>query len=278
MIKGLYTSAMGMLLQEAELNVTTNNLANVNTTGYKKDKITFEAFPTYLQRRLNDTKMEPGQKFYVPPDVGKLGTGAILDRVTTVHEMGSLEETENPTDLAVTGKAYFAIQTEQGVRFTKDGRFQINEDGYLITRSGDRVLGFQGGAPASLSTIMNESGPTTGMVPIRVDNASSFHIDDNGEVWQNHEATGQRLIKAAFENTNQIQKEGNSRYRLIEGNAVYDGTNTIKQGFLEASNINIVSEMVNLIKVSRAYESNSKILTGIDERLGQAVREVGQLR
>jgi flagellar basal-body rod protein FlgG len=280
MIKGLYTSAMGMLIQEADLAVTTNNLANASTVGYKRDRATFEEFPRYLERRLNDTKMSPGQKKYIPPDIGKLGAGVILDRITTNHETGVLSETDNPFDFALTEKAYFMVETPNGIRFTKDGRFQLNNAGELTTREGHRVLGINGERPTDEMPLQNMEGPLTDrIVPVVIaEPLTDFNVAEDGRIFINNAATNVSLLKVVFENTNQISKEGSNLYQLLEGEAVYAGKSVIKQSFLEHSNVNIVNEMVNMIKVSRAYEANSKILTGIDERIGQVVREVGQLR
>jgi len=278
MIKGLYTSAMGMLIQEAEQNVTTNNLANVNTTGYKKDRITFEEFPTMLELRLNDTKLAPGQKFYMPPEIGKLGTGVILDQITTNHEAGSLRETFNSTDLALDNKAYFAVQTPDGIRYTKDGQFRVTQDGFLVTRQGYRVLGTQERPQHLQSMIDSEGNLANNLAPVVIEDDISFTIDEDGRVFNNNVDSGQAVLKVAFRNTNHLDKEGGNYYKLTDGAALYDGNSVMKQGFLENSNVNVVQEMVNMIRLSRAYEANSKILTGIDERIGQAAREVGAVR
>ncbi len=278
MIKGLYTSAMGMLIQEAELNVTSNNLANAGTTGYKRDRITFEEFPAMLELRLNDTRLDPGQKRYIPPQIGKLGTGVILDRVTTDHEAGVFRETHNPTDFALDNKAYFMVQTPNGIRYTKDGQFRITQDGFLVTRQGYRVMGSGGALPNLAPVADNDGMRAEGVAPIVIPNPQDFQVSETGRIVSGGAPTGQNILKVAFRDTNSVEKEGSNYYRLESGTALYDGIHVMKQGFLEASNVNIVQEMVHMIRVNRAYEANSKILTGIDERIGQAAREVGQLR
>ena len=135
---------MGMLMQEAELNVTTNNLANVKTKGYKRDRLTVEEFPHLLELRLHDKKLAPGQKHYMPPVLGGMGTGVIMDRITTDHEGGPMTETMNATDFAIEGKAYFMVETPRGPRFTRDGHFRLDKDGFLVTQQDYKVLGFQG--------------------------------------------------------------------------------------------------------------------------------------
>jgi flagellar basal-body rod protein FlgG len=270
---------MGMLIQEHELNATSNNLANVNTVGYKRDRLTVEEFPKYLEIRMNDTKIPEGRNLYTPPRIGKLGAGVIMDRVTTDHEPGTLRETGNNTDFAVTGKSYFMVQTPRGIRFTKDGQFQVNSKGELVTRRNENVLAFRGGQPPQLKSLYNSKGELSKQVaPVVVGVGNDFHVDLNGRVFVEGEESGQRMLRMSFKDTNQIEKEGHNQYKLIDGEALYDGNNEIRQRFLETGNVNIVTEMVNMIKVSRAYESNSKILKTIDEKIGQAVKEVGSAR
>lgn len=277
MIKGLYTSAMGMLIQEASLSVTTNNLANVNTTGYKKERITFEEFPNILEQRINDTKIPDGKKHYKPPQIGRLGTGVILDRVTTDHETGSMAATGNATDFMVHGKSYFALQTPTGVQFTKDGQFRISNDGFLTNREGFRVLGHPGGKPAS-PAIDEKGNPAKWLTPIKVQSPIGLTVDVTGRVFQNNQFANQSILTVNFKDTNQMEKVGKNNYKRLSGEVVVNKQNEISQGHLEKSNINIVNEMVNMIKVSRGYEANSKILTGIDELLGKAVNQIGTLR
>ncbi|PCJ19070.1 MAG: hypothetical protein COB02_08445 [Candidatus Cloacimonadota bacterium] len=277
MIKGLYTSAMGMLMQEASLAITTNNLANVNTTGYKKEKITFEEFPNILEQRINDTKIADGQKFYKAPRVGRMGTGVILDRVTTDHQEGSMSSTGNATDFMIHGKSYFALQTPDGIQFTKDGQFHVNSDGYLTNKQGFRVLGYRGVKPTS-PMISEDGTPATWLNPIKISTPLGLTVDVNGQMYKDNQTISQSLLSVSFKDTNQIEKVGHNNYKRISGEVLVNKKDEISQGYLEKSNINIVNEMVNMIKISRAYESNSKILTGIDELLGKAVNQIGTLR
>jgi len=274
MIKGLYTSAMGMLIQESALDTSTNNLANASTTGYKKDRVTYEEFPNVLERRMHDTKMGPGQDFYVPPKLGNLGTGVILDRVTTNHEGGALRETANPMDLALTGKAYMMVETPQGIRFTKNGRLRMSQEGFLVNQNGHKVIGYEGGLDKHTPVFTKGNKLSERFQYVELEQPSDFEVNEIGQIV----GTNMRLVKAVFKDTNQIEKEGADLFRLTDGSALHDTDQIFKQGFLEGSNVNIVQEMAQMIKVSRAYEANAKILSGIDDRLGQAVREVGNLR
>lgn len=283
MIKGLYTSAMGMLMQEAELNVTTNNLANVKTKGYKRDRLTVEEFPHLLELRLHDKKLAPGQKHYMPPVLGGMGTGVIMDRVTTDHEGGPKVETENKTDFAIRGKAYFMLETPRGIRFTRDGQFEVDANGNLVTKQGYKVLGFQGEMERHRPLVQRDKDgviqPIEHMRPLNVGDPKHFEVDLHGEITNSDLS----FAKVVFQNTNSIQKDGNNVFEIlddakVEEVALYDTDYTMHQGFLEESNVNIVREMVHMIRIQRAYEANSKILTGIDDVSGQAVRQLGTLR
>ena len=274
MIKGLYNSAMGMLVQEASLNTSSNNLANVSTVGYKKDRVTFEEFPNTEELRLNDTKLKPGRKFYEGPVIGRMGTGVILDRVTTNHDSGTLRETGNRTEMALDGKAYFMVQTPEGIRYSKDGRFHFSQDGYLVNRHGHKVMGLEGSLEPNSPVTDKEGKLAPYYKPILVEDELDFQVNETGAVV----GAGIEVLKVVFDNTNNLQKDGKTLYRLTDGKAIYSHKPILRQGFVETSNVNVVHEMVNMIKISRAYEANSKILTGIDERLGQTVREVGSLR
>lgn len=283
MIKGLYTSAMGMLMQEAELNVTTNNLANVNTKGYKRDRLTVEEFPHLLEKRLHDTKLDPGQKFYLPPVIGGLGSGVIMDRVTTDHEGGTKVETENMTDFAISGKAYFMVQTPRGLRFTRDGQFEVNAKNELVTKQGYQVLGFRGNGFRHQAMVrkddQGEIVALPGTRPVTVTDPTHFKVNLNGEIM----GADFNIAKVVFKNTNSMEKDGNNVFKVLKDAelkeiALYDTDSPMHQGFLEESNVNMVREMVHMIRIQRAYEANSKILTGIDDVSGQAVRQLGTLR
>jgi flagellar basal-body rod protein FlgF len=279
MIKGLYTSAMGMLVQEAEMNVTTNNLANVGTRAFKRDRITFEEFPHLLDQRLYDTKLAPGQKHYLPPQIGYLGTGVIQDRITTDHEGGGIIETENRTDFTLDGKSFFMLETPQGLRFTRNGKFRVDGEGFLVTEQGHKVLGtekpflphqpltFEGKNP-------KEFIPHERIKPIKINDPKHFEVNLKGFI----NNTDERFVRVVVKNTNSLEKEGYNVFKLIDSEGLNDTKNAIRQRFLENSNVNVVQEMVHMIRVSKAYEANSKILTSIDQVIGQTVRQLGTLR
>ncbi len=251
MIRGLYTSASGMLTELTRNDVTANNLANVNTTGYKKDTAVNSAFAQMLVMRVNDQK----QTDISPrPVIGALGTGAIVDEIVTIHEQGQLRESSNPLDMAIAGEGYFVVQNDNGTYYTRNGSFTVDSDGYLITSQGDMVMGQAG--------------------PIRLGNAGDVAVDGSGNISVNGENIGAlRLVTIA--DPQELTKVGDS---LFTGGQAVDGiAGQVKQKFIESSNVNVITEMVNMIATMRAYEANQKIISGHDHTLGQAM-EVGRIR
>ncbi len=166
MVRGLYTAASGMNVQQNRLDEIANNLANVDLNGYKKDTAIQKAFPEMLMRRMNDNGVYvfPFGSVDTMPIVGTVGTGVETNEVYTNFTQGALKQTENDFDIALEGDGFFTVQTPQGERLTRNGAFLLNSDGYLVTKSGDFVLG--------------ENGP----IKLKKNN---FTIDEDGNVWQN---------------------------------------------------------------------------------------------
>lgn len=251
MIRGLYTSASGMMAEMVRNDVTANNLANVNTTGYKKDLALFKSFPEVLIERVNDSKKTDIRK---PPIIGTLGTGAIVDEVVTSHEQGQLRETSNPFDLAIFGEGYFVVQNANGTFFTRNGNFSLDREGYLVNSNGDYLMGQAG--------------------PVQIADSSDVIIDETGNIFENGTRTG-ALRFVSVTDQKALTKTGDS---LFSGGQAIEGmSGQVKQKYLEASNVNVINEMVNMITIMRAYEANQKVITAHDQTLGQAM-EVGSNR
>lgn len=267
------------MVQQNRLDAIANNLANVDLTGYKKDTAVFKAFPQMLMRRMNDDGVHvfPMGSVDSTPIVGTVGTGVELNEVFTVFEQGALKQTENDFDMALEGKGFLAVQTEAGERYTRNGSFLVDSDGFLVTKNGDKVLG--------------ENGP----VRLKLNN---FVVDQDGTVWQNARfAENPRRLVSMQENewdqlekvdrlkivtvdrTRYLAKEGSSHWRTTEesGEARIlegDGRPRVRQGFIESSNVNSVTEMVEMIEVNRAYEANQKTIQTEDALLGKLFNEV----
>ena len=283
MIRGLYTASSGMQAQQHRLNALSNNLANVDLTGYKRDTSVHKAFPEMLIRRMGDDGVHqfPIGSVDSAPIVGKLGTGVEYNESYTVFEQGALKETSNPFDIALDGDGFFTIKTNEGERFTRNGSFILGKEGYLLTKEGYPVLG--------------ENGP----IQIKLHN---FTIDAKGRVFQNGELSDnpRRLVSMEendWEDTELVDTlklvrfEGNgNRFLKKQGSSLWTDTPTsgapymtnleerpkVLQGFLEASNVNPVTEMVNMIEVNRAYEANQKVISSQDSLLNKLINDASK--
>lgn len=245
MIRGIYTAASGMLAETTRADTIANNLANGSTAGYKKDVAISKDFANVLIQRIND-----GPE---PQTIGGMGVGTLIDEIATIQSPGSLRFSGNTFDFAIDGKGFFAIQTAAGVRYTRNGTFTRNARGELVTFDGDRVVG--------------QNGPIT--LP-----DGKATVDNAGNITVNGANVGQLRV-VEFQDERQLVKEGANLYRA--DNAGRQATGKVQQGLLEQSNVNVVSEMVNLITGYRAYELNAKTVQTHDQLLDKAVNEVGKV-
>jgi flagellar basal-body rod protein FlgF len=178
--------------------------------------------------------------------IGSLGLGVQVSPTYTDFSEGALKATDDPNDLAIDGDALFAVDVNGAIRFTRAGHFRVDQDQYLVTSGGHRVLGERG--------------------PIQVN--SNFRVNEAGDVMQDGKVVD-RLRLAA---TNGMVKEGESFYRAAQVQPA--GKYQIMQGMLEESNVNTIRQMMEMINLTRSYETNQRALTAHDETLGKAVTEL----
>ena len=281
MIRGWYTAASGMRAQQWRLDAVANNLANVDTNGYKRDVAAFKAFPELLIRRQDDdgVYMHPFGSADTAPIIGKLGTGVELNELYTNFDQGALKETASDFDLALDGRGFFAVATPWGERYTRNGSFILGMEGFLETKEGYPVLGENG--------------------PIRV-RANNFMIDKDGGVWVNAAYDDDPLLMIGresnlwedpvlldvlkiveFELDRYLEKQGSSLYRESQTSGpamimLAGERPRVFQGFLEASNVDPVIEMVQMIEVNRAYEANQKVIQTEEAALGTLINQVAK--
>jgi len=259
MTRGLYIATTGMLNELKRQDVIANNLANVNTAGYKRDIPVSKAFPSLLLKRINDPKPITGGFEVDPrPITGRIGLGVNPD--TTAHDLatpGSYQETGNVLDLALFGNGFFTVQTPSGERYTRNGNFVVDTEYRLVTTDGYPVLGENG--------------------PIEV-NGSEININQVGDVIVNNEFVD-RLQVVDFAKPYELTKMGNSMFLPTDPNAIPQQVPNIrvKSGTLEMSNVSVISEMVNLITVSRAYQANQRVIKAHDTTMGRAIEGLGKV-
>lgn len=269
-----------MMARSTEMEVIANNLANANTVGFKADTVVYRDFPALLAHRLHDDKfVTPMREFDLAPPVGKIGTGVQVDDIVTLHDISpATVSTGNPFDMAIEGipgvkrsYGFFEVLTPQGKMYTRAGNFIINSDGNLATQSGALVLGENGPVKIDPSNVRFEP-----------DGRIIYNPGYTGQgvnLWENR-ATLDNLRLVSFENVNGLEKVGYTLYRATaesgDPQKLLYGT-TLRTGMLEQSNVNLVKEMVDLIKSQRAYESSAKVVQTHDTLLGQAVTDVGRV-
>lgn len=257
MIKGLYTAGSGMMLQMARQDVVANNLANVNTGGYKKDSTICQAFTEMLISRLGDTGQNAQKQMEVLPPIpiGSLGTGAMVKDIVTDHSIGNIKNTGNNTDLAISNEGYFVIRTPEGERFTRNGAFKINDAGLLVNDQGYPVMD-------------NNNNP--------IELRGEFFVDKGGNILVDNQVISKLKI-VNFADKRFLQKQGNSNMDS-RGQIYTESQNPgVLQGYQELSNVNAVQEMVALISVMRAYESCQKVVQAEDDTIGVAIDKVGAI-
>ncbi len=248
----LYSAATGMEAQQLNLNTIANNLANVNTPGFKRSKIEFQDL--LYQKPTRAAGTDSGGGNLVPTGI-EVGNGSRVAATSKVFTQGQLTNTGEKFDVAIQGDGFFEIQRADGTTaFTRDGGFKLSAQGQVVTVDGLPVLsGFQPIPPGATAT-----------------------ISDNGQVTVQSSSgtTTFRLTLARFANPSGLQSLGGNLYAETAasgtpevGNPSEQGFGSVMQGYIESSNVNIVEEMVNLIVAQRAYEINSKSIQTSDEML-----------
>lgn len=242
MIRGVYIGATGMLAESRRQDVIAANLANATTTGFRRSVATSTPFAETLIRNM-DAGAAP---------LGVLTRGAQTEGVRMLDTQGAVRSTGNALDLALVGDGYFTVDTAAGRRYTRDGAFSIGADGRLMSAQGDPVAGVDG--------------------PIRLTQGTPVSIAADGTVTQDGTVRG-RLLITALAAGSQVSEGGN----LVNGTAAGAGTARVRQGHLEASGVNVVTEMVELIRTMRAFEANQKVVQSHDEALQATVNRVGRV-
>lgn len=258
MLKGLYTAYTGMINEQHRMDTLTNNLANADTVGFKKEGATSQAFGDLLAVKIKDASV--GRNIVQP--IGYNNPGVKIGENYTDFSQGSYRVTDNTYDLAIAGNGFFTIEFtnkagETSTMYTRAGQFTLNREGFLVTEDGDYVL-------------------DTRNRRIQVNTLLDARIDQDGTIYQNDVAVA-TIQLTDFEDYNYLEKYGETYYRPVEGATFTPANGVINSGYLEMANVQIVSEMVNLIAITRAYESNQKIIQTYDSSLDISVNQLGKV-
>lgn len=264
--KGIYAAVSGAMAQNSRLDTIANNLANVNTTSFKKDR---QVFSEYLSayERPSDVIQVPR----VPASVESFydmqgGDNAYVNPAGTFtnFEQGGLKPTGSPLDLALEGKGFFEVATPSGMRWTRNGSMQVDGNGKLVTKEGHTVLKEGQGDPAQRYFQLSSRNVT---------------ITQKGEVFDGGNMVG-RLALVDFTKNDDLQKVGNSYYTLkanAQSQPVPADEARVHQGYVEASNVNVIEEMTDMIAANRVFEATQKAIKGHDQMDDKLINQVGKV-
>lgn len=260
MVRALYTAWTGLRNEEKRMDVVANNMANADTTSFKKVDVTSQAFSRELAVKINDLT----EGLDVIRGIGGLNLGVKIGETYYDMSQGNLRQTESQYNFALQGRGFFTISTTdksgtEHIRYTRDGDFTVTKDGFLVTKDGDYVLGRDGNR-------------------IQIPGADTVQININelGEIYVGNNYIS-RLGIVDFENYDFLSSFGENMYKAVDGATMIDAEATVAQGFLEMSNVNMVTEMVDMIAITRAYETNQKMIQTVDQTLGRAVNDIGKI-
>ena len=261
MQSGYYNSIGAMVTQFNKLDTVTNNLANLNTAGFKQDKNIVGDFMRLYEEKRNilplDNNTVEGSKFY----------NRTMDRVPQVVEQytdyaqGPIKQTENPLDLAIKSKHnFFLIQNGDQLQLSRNGAFSVNEDGFLVNKNGDYLLGAD----------KNK---------ISINTNTRLDIDSDGLIYQNNELSNELFI-ASVENTKKLTKAGNGNFHIGEQNIYHNDTSgLIASGHLEQSNVNPIYSMSELIVTNRLLEMSQKAANSqMDDMNNDAINKIASTK
>ena len=278
MLRGFYTVASGMLSQQRKTEMLSNNLSNANTPGYKADRSSMKAFPEMmlaLQGQQQNIPTQNGLSLPISQQVGGLNTGVYMQETMPAFMQGDLQETERLTDIALVdgnipadpetglpGGVFFTLEGADGVpRYTRNGNFTLDGQGYLTSASGLYVLDTEGQR-----------------IQLPSDN---FKIAEDGRILVDDVETG-RLGTGFAVNANRLAKEGDGLFRAENNEPLPDAydsgaTFSMQQGFIERSNVDTARTMTDMMTAYRAFEANQKILQAYDRSMEKAVNEIGRV-
>lgn len=278
MLRGFYTAASGMIAQQRRTEMLTNNLSNANTPGFKADQSSVRAFPEMLLRRMDQVTVPTQKKLNLPfnPVVGGLNTGVYMQEAIPAFRQGDIIATDKKTDIALVdlqipvneengkrGTVFFTVMNANGEeRYTRNGNFTLDQQGFLTTSSGYYVLDDQGNR-------------------IQL-NSDQFVVDENGIISENNQPVA-RLSVAYADNPYRLIKEGDGLYRTEDGQPLANAFNNanvqfkLQQGYIEQSNVDTARTMTDMLTAYRAFEANQKVLQAYDKSLEKTVNEIGRI-
>jgi flagellar basal-body rod protein FlgG len=254
-MRSLNIAATGMLAQQQNVEVISNNIANMNTTAYMRRRTEFHDLIYQNLRRVGSTSSDSGT---VVPSGVQLGLGVKMAAVYRIHEQGNLTSTDNTFDIAIQGNGFFQVQLPDGsTAYSRDGSFQLSPSGQIVTHDGNPIV-------PNISV-------DTNAIDVTINSTGEVLVKVQGSITPNN--AGQIQL-ASFPNDAGLESVGSNLYletpasgSATTGSPGATGYGTMLQGFLETSNVNAVSEVSELISAQRAYEMNSKVIQTSDQMM-----------
>ncbi|KWT85392.1 flagellar basal-body rod protein FlgF [Candidatus Magnetominusculus xianensis] len=239
MYKGSYIAASGMVVKQRQMELVSNNLANTTTFGYKQDRVSFR--DVYISE-INGVQQQGDPRDMTYTDV-----------YYTDHSEGAFQSTGNPLDVAIGGRGYFSVE---GNKYTRAGNFTLDVEGYIVTKTGDKVLG--------------SSGP----IQIQTGNVQDIQIGSDGTISVDGTIID-TLSVVDFPDTKNVIKQGNNFF--VSTDQPVESTATVNQGHIEFSNVNVIQEMVTMIELLREYESQQKVVQAFDDATSKVTNDMARL-
>ncbi|MEZ9708835.1 flagellar basal-body rod protein FlgG [Vibrio breoganii] len=258
MMNSLWVAATGMNAQDAKMQSIANNLANVNTTAFKKDRVAFEDLMYSIQKAPGT---ETGALNAHPTGI-QIGNGVKVVGTEKVHTQGAIQTTNQELDIAIMGKGFFQVENADGeLLYTRNGQFRVNADGELVTTQGYPIVPNIALPDNALSVSISEEGIVSAMVPDQAD------PEDLGQLTLTNFANPAGLMAKGGNMFSETAASGEAN-ELVAGT---EGVGVLKQHALEASNVEVVSEMVEMVNTQRGFEMASNLISKADEMLQYAI-------
>ena len=256
MVRGLYTAYTGLANEQKRLDIMSNNLANASTVGYKQENVANQSCDEVMTIKIRD-----GSVGYCNQNIGGMSLGVKIGEVYTDYGQGSFRDTGNTFDFAIEGNGFFKMRVvdsagRESYKYTRNGSFKMTKDGYIVDAEGNHLQG------------------KNGDIQVPVD--ATISLDVTGGIFANDELIDQ-LQLVDFEDYDYLEKYGNNMYQAVAGATEIEADGLVYQGFTEQSNVNAVSEMVDMITITRAYEANQKVMQTIDSMLDASVNSIGKV-
>ncbi|CAG9620185.1 flagellar hook-basal body protein [Sutcliffiella rhizosphaerae] len=272
MLRGFYTATAGMISQQRRMEMLSNNLSNANTPGYKADQSSLRAFPELLMKRMEQANIPTTKpiNFAQQQTIGPLNTGVYLQETAPKHVQGDMRPTGNDTDIAILNQQlpegssiFFTVENQDGTpRYTRNGNFTLDQQGYLTTNSGQYVL-----------------DENNNRIQIQ---SRQFDMQQDGTILENG-IVNSRIGIAFAPNAYDLIRDGNGLYRLENNEALPQAAGNpgtvfqVLQGHIERSNVDTAQTMTDMTSAFRAFEANQKVIQAYDTTMQKAANEIGRI-